>query len=245
MGFYFNKNIIVVISLSFFLTACSQSKNSVADPYENFNRKVFAFNEGLDHLALKPAAQAYKLVTPDFAEKGVKNVIGNLEDVGNAVNNLLQLKFSDAGNDIERVVFNSTLGFLGWIDIASAAGLEKHDEDFGQTLAKWGVESGPYLMLPFFGPSTVRDAAGKFSVDRFTDPLHYSEDSVQHALTEAIVKRADLLSEEQALSDFSNDKYSALRDVWLQRRDSLIRDGKIDEDADSDLIDELESLEAE
>lgn len=244
MGFTLNKTMFSVFLL-FSVSACSHSKNSPIDPYENINRKIFAFNEGLDHLALKPAAQAYQLVTPDFAEKGIKNFIGNLDDVGNAINNLLQFKLNDAVNDTERVIFNSTFGFLGFVDVASSAGLEKHNEDFGQTLAKWGVDSGPYLMLPFFGPSSIRDAAGKFTVDRYTDPTHYSEDSIQHTMTKVVIKRADLLAEEAVFSDISNDKYSALRDAWLQRQKSLIRDGQIDVKADDDLINELESLEAE
>lgn len=236
------------IVLIFSLTSCSQNKNNnfnVDDRYEGFNRKVYSFNETIDHLMLKPTAQAYKLVTPDPIEKGISNFFENVDDVGNAINNVLQFKFADALNDTERVIFNTTFGFLGFVDVASSAGLEKHNEDFGQTLAKWGVESGPYIVLPLLGPSTVRDSIATVSVDRFTDPLNYSEDSIQHTLTNVIVLRANLLTEEEVLSNLSEDRYSALRDAWLQRRASLLNDGKIDEQADADLIDELESLEAE
>lgn len=239
-----------IISFIFiFLTACSNSNNSVSgttsDTYENINRKVFSFNEGVDHLLLKPVAKAYKLVTPKFVDKSIGNFFSNLDDVGNAINNTLQGKFADAASDTERFVFNSTLGFAGLVDIASATGLKKHDEDFGQTLAKWGVKSGPYVMLPFLGPSTVRDAAAKVSIDRFTDPAQYSDESISLLVLDTVKTRADLFAQEEIIKDLSDDKYSALRDVWLQNRMFLIRDGKVDESAESDLIDELESLDSE
>ena len=243
---------ILVVSM-FLITACSSSatnpNNPAAlknkDPLEKLNRKVFAFNLGLDNHVLKPVAKAYKAVTPDFVDTSVTNFFENLSDVGNAINNAFQFKFKDAANDTERFVFNSTFGFAGLLDIASAAGLEKHDEDFGQTLARWGVKPGPYIMLPFLGPSTVRDASAKLSVDRLLDPAHYSDESVSAFVLKTIDKRADLLGQEDAFKDFSNDQYSALRNVWLQRRSFLIRDGKVNKKSASDLIDELERLESQ
>ncbi len=243
------------ISILLLLTACSNTNNNVTsssqnnkqtlDTYENINRKVFSFNEGVDNLFLKPTAKAYKAVTPKFIDTSIGNFFSNLGDVGNAINNTLQGKFSDAASDTERFVFNSTFGFAGLIDIASAAGLQKHDEDFGQTLAKWGVKSGPYVMLPFLGPSTIRDASAKVSVDRYTDPAHYSDENIALFVVKTIKKRSDIFAEEEVVNSLSDDKYSALRDVWLQNRQFLIRDGKADESADSDLIDELESLDLE
>ena len=233
------------------LTACSNTnlangshlKQQTPDTYENINRKVFAFNKGIDKVFLRPVAKVYKKVTPKFVDQRIGNFFSNLGDVKNAVNNTFQGKFGDAVNDSGRFFFNSTLGLAGFIDIASAAGMEKHDEDFGQTLATWGVKSGPYVMLPFLGPSTLRDAVAQISVDRFTDPALYSNANVEIFIVEAVKKRSDLFTQEEIAKGLSNDQYSALRDVWLQNRQFLIRDGKSDESAESDLIDELESLD--
>ena len=211
-------------------TAATQNKqrlSSTKDPLEKINRRVYAFNLGLDNYILKPVVRGYDAFTPKFVDNSVSNFFENLGDVGNAINNVLQFKFADAVNDTERFVVNTTIGFAGLLDVASAAGLEKHDEDFGQTLARWGVKPGPYVMLPFLGPSTVRDAVAKISVDRFTDPAHYSEENIAFFALKTIDKRADLLSQEDVFKDLSNDQYSALRDFWLQRRVFLIRDGKV------------------
>jgi len=252
----FRNSVYIFTSIFLFttLTACSHHKTgskldtsvtTTPDTYEKINRKVFAFNEGVDHLVLKPAAMAYKAVTPKFVDKSIGNFFSNLDDVGNAINNLLQFKVKDAITDTERFVFNSTFGLAGLVDIASATGLEKHNEDFGQTLAKWGVKSGPYLVLPFFGPSTIRDGGAKLTVDRVTDPAFYSDEGAPLFVLETLKKRSDLFSEEEFLKTLSDDKYIALRDIWLQNRTALIRDGEADEEAGSDLIDELESLDLE
>ena len=156
----------------------STSSTATPDSMQNLNRKVFSFNKGLDTALLKPVAKAYKSVTPPIVDTSIGNFFANLGDVGNVINNTLQGKFGDAASDAERFVFNSTLGFAGLVDVASAAGIQKHDEDFGQTLAKWGVKSGPYVMLPFLGPSTIRDASAKLTVDRYTDPAHYSDENI-------------------------------------------------------------------
>lgn len=265
MGLKTNKitqNVFLSLILLMSLTACSQNKtqangvesssagvtsdannSSNIDSFEKFNRSIYSFNVGLDKHFLKPVAKGYKAVTPDFVDTSVTNIFSNLGDVGNAINNLLQFKVSDAINDTERFVFNSTFGFAGLLDVASAAGLEKHNEDFGQTLARWGVGSGPYVMLPFFGPSTIRDAGAKFTVDRVTDLTNYSDESLYYMALELIDKRADLLNEERAFENISNDQYIAIRDAWLQRRDYLITDGKSSKNSASDLIDRLESLD--
>lgn len=249
--------ISIILSMLLFLSACSNSNQNkdadlassstsatTPDSFIKVNRKIYAFNKGVDKVLLKPVAKAYKAVTPKFVDTSIGNFFGNLEDVGNAINNTLQGKFGDAASDTERFVFNSTFGFAGLVDIASAAGIQKHDEDFGQTLAKWGVKSGPYVMLPFLGPSTIRDASAKLSVDRFTDPAHYSDENIALFIVETIKKRSDYLADEATFKDISNDEYSALRDVWLQNREFKIRDGKAVENSRSDLIDELERLDS-
>ncbi|MDX1515140.1 MAG: VacJ family lipoprotein, partial [Gammaproteobacteria bacterium] len=143
------------------------------DPLEGFNRAVFAFNDTFDNAIAKPVARGYQTVMPAPADTAVTNFFGNLADVGNAINNLLQLKITRAFEDAGRVAFNTTFGLGGLIDFASGVGMDKHNEDFGQTLGYWGVESGAYLVLPFLGPSSVRDAVG-LAVDTFAfDPVFY------------------------------------------------------------------------
>jgi len=265
MGFKINKNFHILLKfliLSVFLTACSQTvntqnaqsndKNNSAinylnhnDSLERYNRSIYAFNVGLDNYLVKPVAKVYKGLTPGFIGTSINNFFQNLDDIGSSLNNLLQFKVGDAVNDAERFVVNSTLGFAGLLDVASEAGLEKHDEDFGQTLARWGVGSGPYIMLPFLGPSTIRDASARFSIDRLTDPTRYTNENPYYFLIKGVNQRAGLLAQEDAFRDVSDDKYSAIRDAWLQRREYLIRDGAEDEKSDVDLIDELESLDLE
>ncbi len=246
---------ISFLLLFFVISACSQSKTpntvldnndvSEIDRFEITNRKIFKFNKGLDDHLVKPVANAYKSITPEVVDIGISNFFANLDDVGNAFNNLLQYKPGPALIDTERVLFNSTIGLAGFFDVASSLGMDKHNEDFGQTLAHWGVNSGPYVMLPFFGPSTIRDAAAKFSIDSFTNPTHYHNESLAFFALDKLDQRADFFDDEEAFKDISDDQYSALRDLWLQRRKTLIRDGKIDEEEQSDLIDELEDLEDE
>lgn len=248
------RNLSACLCLSLILSSCSNSNtnNDVSsqaspkniDKFEGINRKIFYFNVGVDNFLLKPVAKAYKSITPAFVDKSVGNFFGNLGDVGNAINNVLQFKFKDAANDTERFVFNSTFGFVGLLDVASEAGIPRSDEDFGQTLAKWGVKSGPYVMLPFLGPSTIRDASAKITVDRFTDPAHYSDENIALFVVETIKKRSDLFAEEAVLNSLSDDKYSAIRDIWLQNREFRINDGKINKKTGSELIDELERLDS-
>lgn len=244
--FTFLISIVLVSTLS----ACSNTANDLAgasqetpDSFEGFNRKVFAFNEGVDKLIIKPAAKVYKKVTPEPIDNNIDNFFANLYDVNNAFNNILQGKFSLGINDLERFVINSTIGFGGLVDIASNSGLAKHNEDFGQTLATWGVGSGPYIVLPFYGPSTVRDGISRLTVDRATDLTNHSEHVLPLTALFTVQERADFFNEEEILNSISDDKYSALRDGWLDNRAFLIRDGEIDESAESDLIDELENLD--
>lgn len=229
------------------LSACSQPRKMEATPdrFERLNRSVYKVNATLDRRLFKPVAIVYNKFTPQIIDTSITNVFANLDDVGNAINNLLQFKVGEALIDTERFIFNSTFGIAGIFDIATEMGLQKHEEDFGQTLAKWGVPSGPYVMLPLLGPSTIRDATAKLSVDILTKPTSYSEYSWPLLVVDKLDQRADLLSAEEVLKVFSDDQYSVLRGVWLQRREHLIQDGKVDEKAQSDMVDELEDLDAE
>ena len=199
------------------------------DPWEGFNRAIFRFNDTVDTYALKPLAQGYQAVTPQFLEDGVHNVFGNLGDVGNLANNLLQGKFHDAGVDTSRVIFNTTLGVLGFFDVAKHMGLQKNDEDFGQTLGAWGLGSGPYVVLPLLGPSTVRDAAGKVP-DSFLEPYPYIDHVPTRNVTrgvDVIDTRASLLSAEKLIS---GDKYIFIRNAYLQNREFKVQDGQVEDD---------------
>lgn len=200
------------------------------DSLEGINRKVFVFNDSLDNVLLKPVAKIYRASVPDPLEKGILNVFSNLNEITNVLNDLLQGKFSQAGHDSGRFLVNTTIGVGGLFDVAQRAGLEKSEgEDFGQTLAAWGVAEGPYLMLPFVGPSTLRDAPSKF-VDSFANPVAYMD----HVATRNAVRALDLLAMRAdllALDDvISGDRYLFVRDVYLQRRDYLVNDGAIEDD---------------
>lgn len=196
------------------------------DPWEGFNRTMFAVNEALDRAVVKPVAQAYDTVAPEPVKKGVSNFFGNLGDLWIGFNNLLQGKPGAAANDWMRFAFNSTFGLFGLLDIASEAGLPKHNEDFGQTLARWGVGSGPYLVLPILGPRTLRDAAA-WPVDWLGDPTtHLEDDTARFAVKslDIVETRARLLPLD-AQADAAIDKYAYVRDSYLQRRQYLIYDG--------------------
>ena len=205
------------------------------DPFEPFNRGVYQFNEQLDRFVMKPVAETYRAVLPQFVRQSVGNVFSNVNDVRVALNNALQGKFTTAYSDFGRVMINSTLGLLGLFDIASEAGVEKHQEDFGQTLGWWGIRDGPFLMLPVFGPSSARDLVG-FGVDRVTDPVTYVDPSrAQNQLTATrlVNRRAELLDATKVLDVAALDEYQFVRDAYLQRRRNLVYDGKPPADKDS------------
>lgn len=199
---------------------------SEQDPWEGYNRAMFSFNETVDKYALKPVAQGYRYVMPDIAETGVSNFFGNLGDVRSLANNALQGKGDEALISLARIVFNSTFGLAGFIDVATPMGLEEQPEDFGQTLAVWGMTSGPYVVLPLLGPSTVRDGVGlvpdwKLSPVGYVDHVPTRNTLYGLAMVDA---RAQLLQAEQIIS---GDKYIFVRDAYLQRREYLIYDGEI------------------
>lgn len=200
------------------------------DPWEPMNRKIFGFNESVDDYVFKPVAKGYRWIMPDPLEVAVGNVFANLNDVPVTVNNLLQLKFSNALTSTTRFLVNSTLGLAGIVDVASDIGLEKRDEDFGQTMGYHGVATGPYLVLPFLGPSSTRDAGGRV-LDLATDPVFIGSFFVAPFIgpvvggTRATDTRAGLLKSEKTLDEAALDKYEFVRDAYLQRRRSLVHDG--------------------
>lgn len=205
------------------LAGCATTSNS-QDPLEGFNRTMFGFNETLDKVALKPVATAYRNWLPRFVQTGVNNFFGNLGDVWSSVNGFLQGNVTDGTSDVMRVAVNTTLGLGGLLDIGSEAGLQKHNKDFGQTLGKWGVGSGPYLVLPLFGPSNIRDTAA-LPVDMYGDlwshtyPMGWRNTG---SAVRLIDKRANLLDASELLEEAALDKYEFVRDAYTQRRQSQI-----------------------
>lgn len=214
------------IAAASLLGGCATAGNP-KDPIEGFNRAVFALNDGVDHTILKPLAKGYDNLVPVPAKTGVSNFFGNIADVFIGVNDLLQGKARDAASDVGRVLVNSTIGILGFIDFASDFGLEKHEEDFGQTFGRWGAGPGAYLVVPFWGPRDVRDAAGMV-LDVYADPVRDIHNvPVRNSLlaTRVISDRVALLPAEKVIEEAALDKYSYIRDAYLQRRRSLIYDG--------------------
>jgi phospholipid-binding lipoprotein MlaA len=208
------------------LGGCATTGNP-KDPIEGFNRAMFGFNEGLDKVIIKPVAKGYDAVLPQPVQTGVANFFSNIADVFIGVNNLLQGKPIQAVSDGGRFLVNTTIGIVGIFDPASHLGLEKHDEDFGQTFGRWGVGDGAYVVLPVFGPRTARDTIG-LGFDVYADPVA----NVSHVPTRntllvvrTISDRADLLKADKIIEEAALDKYSYIRDAYLQRRRSLIYDG--------------------
>ena len=218
--------LVAISAAALILGGCATTRDN-PDPWEGLNRKTYAFNDALDAAVLKPVAQGYVKVVPGFAREGVNNFFGNLEDIGTGLNNLLQGKPADGASDLGRVVVNSVFGVFGLWDVATPLGLEKHYEDFGQTLGVWGVQSGPYLVLPLLGTSSARDGPA-----RIVDPSwFYSEYVNPESLywgvwgLDKVRERANLFQAEGVLQEAALDKYSFIRDAWLQRRRSQVYDG--------------------
>lgn len=222
----------------FLLAGCATLPNGKADPrdpFERVNRSIYGFNNAVDHAVIRPAARGWRAVVPRVVRTGLSNFVTNLAYPGTVINDLLQGKFTQGGHDFTRLLINSVFG-LGFFDPASRDGLERHDEDFGQTLGKWGVPAGAYVMLPLFGPSSVRDAPMRLA-DDYTDIRHYfTNPYVNWGLwgVDKIEVRASLLDLDAAL-DRSFDPYALIRNAWIRRREYLVRDGDMPE----------ESLEAE
>ena len=232
-----------LLSLAF-LAGCASTKNP-RDPLEPLNRAIYQVNDVLDKVVLKPVATVYKTVLPQFVRTGVTNFYNNLYDVLTALNNLLQGKVGDAVSDVGRIAVNSTVGLAGFIDVATEIGLEKHKEDFGQTLGRWGINSGPYLQVPFFGPSSFRDGVGAF-VDFKLDPIRLiwrdhirTRNSVWGLYV--VNLRANLLDSTKILDEAALDPYEFQRDAYLQRRRNLVYDGNPPPEKDEEEIPELKT----
>ncbi|MBF7730813.1 MlaA family lipoprotein [Pseudomonas sp. N040] len=233
MGFRFSNSVgqparmLLLTSLTLLSAATLASEED--DPWESFNRPIFTFNDTLDTYALKPLAQGYQAVTPDPVEDSVHNFFGNLGDVKNLANDLLQGKLHEAGVDTARVLFNTTFGVLGLFDVASKMDLKRSNEDFGVTMGVWGVNTGPYLVLPLLGPSTVRDAVGKIP-DTFVEPYRYVSDvPVRNSARglDVVDTRANLLKAEELIT---GDKYVFIRNAYLQNREFNVQDGEVEDD---------------
>lgn len=210
------------------------------DPWESMNRGLYGFNEGVDKISFKPLAKGYVKVFPSPVRRGVTNFSRNLSTPGSAINNLLQGKPVRSLQELGRFLMNSTFGIVGIIDVASQSGIEAHPEDFGQTAAVWGIPSGPFVMLPFFGPRTVRDAVA-IPFDIAADPLRYYDDDVVRWslwLLRFVDLRARLLPLEGMLQD-SPDPYVTVRESFLQNREFEIFDGNPPVEDDDEFFDEF------
>jgi len=228
-----NAKLVLLLAVPLFLSGCASTGDNAAgrgattDPFESVNRKIYKVNDTLDKAILKPVATGYKAVAPSPVQDGVRNFFSNINDVIVIVNDLLQLKFAQAASDTGRFAANSTVGLLGLVDVASRMGLPKHNEDFGQTLGVWGLDTGPYLVLPLFGPSNTRDGVGLIG-DFTLDPVSYVDPTgIRLGLSgvRTVDTRANLLRAGGLLDQAALDPYTFLRDAYLQRRRSLVYDG--------------------
>ncbi|MDZ7662259.1 VacJ family lipoprotein [Thiohalophilus sp.] len=222
---------VALITATLLLCGCASTNGPAdegqSDPLESYNRAMYKFNDAVDRSIARPTARAYKNNVPQPAQTGISNFFSNLDDVWVMVNNLLQLKFTDAVSDFSRVAWNSTVGLFGLIDVATPMGLPKHNEDFGQTLGSWGVGEGPYIVLPFLGPSTLRDTGG-LVVDWEYEPLQEIEDDEAYwsaVVLRAINSRAQLLGASRMLEESGADPYTFMRDAYLQHRRNRVYDG--------------------
>ena len=227
----------LVVTIAAALAGCTTIRDARAgpgqrlDPWESWNRKVFNFNDDVDKAVLKPVATAYSNVVPQPVRRGVGNFFGNFADAWSAINNLLQGKFQAASEDATRVGANTLFGLFGVLDVASEMGLEHHYEDFGQTLGFYGIGAGAYVVLPILGPSTVRDAAA-IPVDRLAAPPSFFDGTripVGLTVLQIVNTRAGLLGASRVLDDIALDRYTFVRDAYLQRRRSLVFDGDVPE----------------
>ncbi len=219
---------LLPILVAFSLGGCA-ANGDPRDPLEPVNRAVHNFNEGFDQVLLKPVAQVYDTLLPDFAKTSVGNFFSNLGDVTVLANDILQFKLEQGSRDFMRLAVNSTFGILGLLDVASEMGLQKHNEDFGQTLGYWGIGSGPYLVLPFIGPSNIRDTAGFLVDTEYTDLARNHDDVATRnpvLALRVVSRRADLLDAKRAVESAALDEYEFTRDFYLERRKSLVHDGK-------------------
>ena len=210
----------------------------INDPFEDLNRDIFIFNEKLDEKLLKPAALTYRKVTPQFARTGVTNFFNNLEEIDTTINQVLQGEIKYAFNDAGRFVINSTIGLFGLIDVASKMGLERHEEDFGQTLGVWGFDSGPYIMIPFLGPSNPRDLLSRPISSFLSGTFAMEDNDVKITLVgiDALETRERLLDAETLII---GDKYIFVKDAYIQSREYEINNGSTKDD---EFLDDMEDI---
>ncbi|WP_239796491.1 VacJ family lipoprotein [Candidatus Nitrotoga arctica] len=235
---------LLLVSLALGGCASTQGERNPQDPLEPFNRSMYKFNDAVDKAVLKPVAKGYNTIIPEPGKIMVTNFFSNLDDIIVTINDLLQLKFAQAASDGTRVLFNSTFGILGLFNITDR--LEKHNEDFGQTLGYWGISSGPYVVLPFFGPRTVRDSIGLYA-DSYASPIRLIPNIPtrnEMYVARTISLRAGLLDQEKILEEAAIDRYAFIRDAYLQQRQSLVYDGnppreKFDDEESSDIPDKI------
>ena len=222
------KLVSILLLLALASGCATVSAPNKRDPWESYNRSIFEFNQGFDNAIGKPVAEAYQYVLPNFMQTGITNFFNNLNDIVVIVNDFLQFKFTQGLADLNRLVYNTTFGLLGFIDVASHMDLPKHNEDFGQTLAVWGVGSGPYFVLPFLGPNTVRDTTGLIVDTVYLNPLvNLKDDEIRWGLIalSAIDKRASLLEASRIMEKSGIDPYVFMRNAYFQVRENQIYDG--------------------
>jgi len=235
---------VLSIVAAFWLAGCASAPvkltNSPTDPYERLNRGTYRVNHSLDKAILRPVAKGYKDVTPQPVQTGISNFIANMEMPGTLLNDILQGKFRAAVSDTGRLLLNTTMGIGGLFDVAAKAGIDHNDEDFGQTLGKWGVPAGPYVVIPILGPSDMRDAPSRL-VDMFTNPAHYANAAASWSYTVVsnVNKRADLLSLD-ATVDKAFDPYAFLRDAYIKNRAYKVADGNVPDEELADPDAELQ-----
>ncbi|NOQ63679.1 MAG: VacJ family lipoprotein [Methyloprofundus sp.] len=247
---------IIALGSVLILQGCTTVANpDPEDPWEGMNRDIMTMNDKVDTYLLKPVAKSYQWITPDFADVGVTNFFSNLKDIGVSANGFLQAKPQQGSMDAARFVVNSTVGLVGFFDVATMIDLPKHEEDFGQTLAVWGVPRGPYFVMPFYGPSSVRGVGGVLG-DAALHPLSYTPLFASSAVgwaavglrtVEAIDTRADFLGAEAIASEAAMDRYIFFRSAYMQQREYLINDGEaqpldleLEDDFDEEELDSLE-----
>jgi phospholipid-binding lipoprotein MlaA len=227
------------------LTGCAAAtRNDARDPWEGWNRSVQSFNDGLDDYFMKPIAQGYQAIAPDFVDRGVTNFFSNVDDINVVINDLLQFKLTQTGMDAGRLFINTAAGLGGFVDVASMMDLPKHNEDLDQTLGAWGVPSGPYLVMPLIGPSTPRGLLG-IAGDTAANPLNWINPAAipyGTGTVRTVDMRADLLSSTKIVDEASVDKYEFIRNAYFQQRNYLIYDGNPPSE-DSDLEKQMDELD--
>jgi len=218
------------LAVLFLVSGCAavSGERDPRDPWESYNRTVYDFNDSLDKAVMKPVAKTYRKVTPNPVQLGVSNFFENIADVSTGVNSLLQGKPKDGLSDLGRFAFNSVVGIFGLFDVATPLGLEKHYEDFGQTLGVWGLQSGPYFVIPLLGPSTARDAPARLVDSQLSYWRVVDDPTIGFSLygLDAARNRAAILDAERILDEAALDRYTFVRDAWLQRRRNMVYDGK-------------------